>query len=106
MLSTVHIKHNFFYQNQLGRNLGLQNTHIDFLKSPSDVMQVSELSATLGIGSELVDWYQDATSLTYRCFDCLVATNRQSITLLYKLWICSPKMFYPGPVETNKPTFG
>ena len=28
-------------------------------------MQVSTLSAHLGLGSELVDWYQDATSVPY-----------------------------------------
>ena len=28
-------------------------------------MQVSTLSAQLGLGSELVDWYRDATSLPY-----------------------------------------
>ena len=29
-------------------------------------MQVSTLSSQLGLGSELVDWYWDATSVTYR----------------------------------------
>ena len=28
-------------------------------------MQVSRLSAQLGLGSELVDWYQDSTSVPY-----------------------------------------
>ena len=28
-------------------------------------MQVSTLSAHMGLGSELVDWYRDATSVPY-----------------------------------------
>ena len=39
--------------------------HIVLFKSPRDVMQVSTLSAQLGLGSELVRWYRDATSGPY-----------------------------------------
>ena len=35
-------------------------------------------------------------------FDWLVATQRRSITLLYKHRIHSLKKFYPGPAETTK----
>ena len=64
-LSTVYIKHNLFYQSKLGRDVELQNMHILFFKSPRDVMQVSTLSAQLRLGSELVDWYRDTTSVPY-----------------------------------------
>ena len=64
-LSTIYIQHNLFHQNKLGRDVELQNTHIVLFKSPRDVMQVSTLSAQLGLGSELVDWYRDATSVPY-----------------------------------------
>ena len=64
-LSNLYIKHNLFHQSKLGRDVELQNTHIVLFKSPRDVMQVSTLSAQLGLGSELVDWYRDATSLPY-----------------------------------------
>ena len=64
-LSTIHIKHILFYQSKFGRDVDLQNTHIVLFKSPLDVMQVSTLSAQLGLGSELVDWYRDATSVPY-----------------------------------------
>ena len=64
-LSTIYIKHNLFNQGKLGRDLELQNTHIVRLKSPRDVMQVSTLSAQLGVGSEPVNWYRDATSVPY-----------------------------------------
>ena len=60
-LSTIYIKHNLFHQSKLGRDVELQNTHIVLFKSPRDVMQVTTLSTQLGLGSELVDWYRDAT---------------------------------------------
>ena len=43
----------------------LQNTHIVLFKSPRDVMQVTILNAQLGLGSELVDRYRDATSVPF-----------------------------------------
>ena len=64
-LSTSYIKRNFFHQSKLGRDVEFQNTHIVLLKSPCDVMQVSTLSAQMELGSELVDWYPDATSVPY-----------------------------------------
>ena len=64
-LSTIYIKHDLFNRSKLGRDVGLQNTHIVLSKSPRDVMQVSTLSAQLGLRSELVDWYPDATSVPY-----------------------------------------
>ena len=64
-LSTIYIKHNLFHQSKLGRDVELQNTHIVLFKSPRDVMQVTTLSTQLGLGSELVDWYQDATSVPF-----------------------------------------
>ena len=60
--STIYIKHNLFHQSKLGRDVELQNTHIVLFKSPRDVMQVTTLSTQLGLSSELIDWYRDATS--------------------------------------------
>ena len=54
-----------FHQNKLGRDVEFQNTHIVRFKSPRDVMSVSTLSAQLGLGSELIDWYGDATPVPY-----------------------------------------
>ena len=62
-LSTIYIKHNLFRQSKLGRDVVLQNTHIVLFKSPRDLMQVTTLSTQLGLGSQLVDWYRDATSV-------------------------------------------
>ena len=64
-LSTIYIKHNLFHQSQSGRDLELQNTHIVLFKSPRDVMQVTTLSTQLGLGSELVNWYRDATPVPF-----------------------------------------
>ena len=64
-LSTIYIKHNLFQQSKLGRDVELQNTHIVLFKSPRDVMQVATLSTQLGLGSELFDWYRDATSVPF-----------------------------------------
>ena len=57
-LSTIYIKHNFFRQSKLGRDVELQITHIVLFKSPRDVMQVTNLGVQLGLGLELIDWYQ------------------------------------------------
>ena len=67
-LSTIYIKHNLFHQSELGRDVELQNIHIVLFKYPRDVMQVTTLSTQLGLGSELVDWYRDATSVPFGHF--------------------------------------
>ena len=61
--STIYIKHNLFHQSKLGMDVELQNTHIALFKSPRDVQQFATLSVQLGLGSALVDWYRDATSV-------------------------------------------
>ena len=64
-LSTIYIKHNLFHKSTLGRDIELQTTHIALFKSPRDVMQIDTLSIQLGLGSSLVDWYRDATSVPF-----------------------------------------
>ena len=64
-ISTIYNKHNLFPQSKLGRDVELQNTHIVLFKSPQDVHQVATLSVHLGLGSALVDWYRDATSVPF-----------------------------------------
>ena len=64
-LSTIYIKHNLFHQSKVGRDVEFQKTHIVLFKSPRDVRQVTTLSTQLGLGSELVDWYRDATSVPF-----------------------------------------
>ena len=63
--STINSKHQLFHQSKLGRGVELQNTHIVLLTSPRDVHQVATLSVQLGLGSALVDWYRDATSVSF-----------------------------------------
>ena len=62
-LSTIYIKCNLFHQSKLGRDVELQNTHIVVFKSRRDAMQVTTLGTQLGLGSELADWYRDASSV-------------------------------------------
>ena len=78
-LSTIYIKHNLFPQSKLGRDVELHNTHIVLFKSPRDVMQVTFVSAGLGPGSKLVDWYRDATSVPigHLLIDLLPGTDDQ-----------------------------
>ena len=64
-LSTIYIKHNLFHKSTLGRDIELQTTHIALFKSPRDVIQINTLSTQLGLGSSLVDWYRDATSVPF-----------------------------------------
>ena len=63
--STIYIKHNLFHQSKLGRAVELQNNHIVPFKSPRDLLQVTTLGGQLGLGSELVNWHWDATSLPF-----------------------------------------
>ena len=64
-LSTIYIIHNLFHQSKPGRDVELQNTHNVVFKSPRDVMQVTTLRTQLGLGSKLVDWYRDSTSVPF-----------------------------------------
>ena len=64
-LCTIYIEHNPFHQSKLGRDVELQITHNVLFKSPRVVMQVTTLSTQLGLGSELVDWCRDATSVPF-----------------------------------------
>ena len=64
-LSTIYIKHNLFHQSKIRRDVELPNNHIVLFKFPHDIMQVTTLSTQLGHGSELVDWYRDATSVPF-----------------------------------------
>ena len=64
-LSAIYIKHSFFHQSKLGGDVELQSTHIVRFKSLRDLLQVITLSIQLGLGSELVDWYRDATSVPF-----------------------------------------
>ena len=62
---TMYIKRNLFQQRKIERDVELQNTHIVLLKSFRYVHQVAILSVQMGLGSTLVDWYRDATSVPF-----------------------------------------
>ena len=63
--STIYIKHNLFHQSRIGSDVELQNTHNNLFKSLRDVHQVATLSVQMGLGSALVDWYREATSVPF-----------------------------------------
>ena len=47
------------------RNVEFQNTHIVLFKSPRDVLQINTFSQQLGLGSQLKEWYHDATCIPF-----------------------------------------
>ena len=48
-MKTIYIKHNFFHQSKLGRDVELQNTHLVLFKSLRDMVHVSTLISQLGL---------------------------------------------------------
>ena len=74
------------------RDVVLQNTHIVLFKSPRDVLQINTLSQQLGLGSQMKEWYQDATSVPYG--HLLVDLTPKTVDLLSN---CSNS----GPVPTK-----
>ena len=62
-LSTIYVEHILCHQSKFGRDVELQNTQNVLFRSSCEVMQVSTLSVQLGVRSEVVVWYRDATSL-------------------------------------------
>ena len=61
-LNCIYVKHNLFHKSSNGRDAELQNTHIVVFKSPRDIQQIGVLGKQLGLGQQLVDWYNDATA--------------------------------------------
>ena len=64
-LSCIYVKHNLFHKSPIGRDAELQNTHIVLFKSPRDVQQIKILARQLGLGDQLVQWYNHATNKPY-----------------------------------------
>ena len=64
-LGTIYIKHNLFLRSNFGREVELHNTHIVLFQSLCDAMKNNTRSAQLGLASELLDWYGEATSVRY-----------------------------------------
>ena len=91
-LNTIYITYNLFHQNKIERDVELQNTHIVPFESSCNVMQLSTLSAQIGKGIRASRLVSRRNICSLRSFlNCLAATNRRSITLIYKHRIHSPK---------------
>lgn len=93
-LHCIYIKHNLFHKSPIGRDAELQNTHLILFKSPRDVQQIKILAKQLGLGKELINWYNDATSKPFG--HLLIDLNsRTPDSLRYATDICSfPAKFY------------
>ena len=101
-LNTIYIKHNLFQQSNLERDEKLQNTQRVLFKSPRDVLQIITISQQLGLGYQLKEWYQDATSVPYG--QLLIDLNPKTVD---SLRFCSnggsvtTKVYLPSGVETS-----
>ena len=101
-LNTIYIKHNLFHQSNLERDEKLQNTQRVLFKSPRDVLQIITISQQLGLGYQLKEWYQDATSVPYG--QLLIDLNPKTVD---SLRFCSnggsvtTEFYLPSGVETK-----
>ena len=102
-LSTIYIRHNLFQQSKQGREVELQNTYIVLFKSSRDLMQVTTLSTQLSLGSELVDWYRDATSVPFGhlLIDFSPRTDDRLLYCTYTGFIPS-KFYIPDRLKQTK----
>ena len=101
-LNTIYIKHNLFHRSKLGRDVELQNTHTVLFKSLREVSQINTLSQQLILGSELKEWYHDATSVLYSHL-LIDLTPKTVDSLMY--WSNSgsvaTKIYLPAGIETK-----
>ena len=79
---TILIKHNLFHWSKLWRDVELQNVQIVCFKTPRDVMQVSTLSESVGLGSELIGWYSEAISVPYDHY-WLICRHEETIDYVF-----------------------
>ena len=91
-------------RSKLDRNFEVQNMLIVLFKTPSDVMQISLLTAQLGLRSELIDWYWDTTSVP--CSHLLIVVSPRTVD---RLRCCTNNGFTPSkfhiPDRLKQPTF-
>ena len=100
-LRSIYIKHNLFWT--LGQDVDLQNRHIVLCKYPLDVMQIITLSAQLGLGSELVDWYRDARSVPYGHISIDLSPRRDDrLRYCTNTGSISSKFYIPDRPEQSK----
>ena len=62
-INCIYVKHNLFHKIPIGRDAEWQNTHSR--RSPRDVQQIGVLAKQLGLGKQLVDWYNASTRTSY-----------------------------------------
>ena len=101
-LNTIYVKHNLFHQSKLGRDVELNNTHIVSFKSPRVLLQINTLSQLLGLGSQLKEWHQDATSTPYACLLIdLIPKTVDSLRYCTNSGSVPSKFYLPAGIETK-----
>ena len=70
-------------------------------KSPRDVLQINTLSQQLGLGSQLKEWYQDATSVPYgHLLIGLTPKTVESLRYCTNSGSVPTKFYLPAGIET------
>ena len=101
-LNTIYIKYNLFHRSKLGRDVELQNTHTVLFKSLREVSQINTLSQQLILGSELKEWYHDATSVLYgHLLIDLTPKTVDSLMYCSNSGSVATKIYLPAGIETK-----
>ena len=92
----------FISKSKLRRDVELQNAHIVLFKSPRVVLQINTLSQKLGLGSQLKEWYQDATSVLYgHLLKDLTPKTADSLSYCSNRGSVPINFYLPAGVETK-----
>ena len=71
-------------------------------KSPRDILQINTLSQQLGLGSQLKEWYQDATSVPYgHLLIDLTPKTVDSLRCCSNSGSVPTKFYLPAGIETK-----
>ena len=71
-------------------------------KSPKDVLQINTLSEQLDLGSQLKEWYRDATSILYgHLLNDLTPKTVDSLRYCTKSGSIQSKFYLPAGTDTN-----
>ena len=96
-LSTIYDKHLFHQIRLWGRN-----TKIVHSRPPLDVMRVTTLSARLGFGSKIVDWYRDAANVPYGHFVDFSLPTGDRLRYYTNTGSITSKFYIPDRLEQSK----
>ena len=101
-LRTTYIENNLFHQSKSGQDVELQNTYIVSFESSRDLMQVTRISAQLGLASDLIDWYRNLTSIPYGHLSIELSPQTDSGLRYCTNNGSSPSIFFPQQLKHMK----